>query len=328
MKPEVLEYGFRSSRSGEFVRIDEYEHDDGYDNGATLVRRLTFEREYPVLQDTELAGIVAFRYGKLLLNTFADDFTAGSDVEVDDLEPVEFFTSSEPRLGGGSDRLVTDVRAMRFDIVRDVKMEDAPKKGKNAVRLQDVFEAAEIDEMLGSIGRPNSTHLDLVILKGRLLDFDPRDLPGKVLVCDPNIRPLVKSGSYGVLQTRVVDGTTYAAVVYGAAYPCFYSAEPGSGNLESPPWDTLQATFSVDGSSEVAVELLLDICEHGQDEPSPWPPGWTLKKVIPGYGNEMIAFFDVFGLPSSEEGAQVRAALSEIEAGHDIRLEESRSTAP
>lgn len=331
MKPEVVEYGYRSRRSGKYVRLDEELLDDGYDN-VSLQRRLTFDEGYPILQETDLRAIIAFRYGDVLLNTLWHDFIAPSGFDVDDLEPVEFSTSEIVSRDGAISRFVTEVRAMHFDIIRDAEIEDVPRKGEGALRLRDVFEESEIASMLETIGRPETSWLGLVVLKGALLDHDPEELVGKVVVCDPTIRPLKKSGAYGILGARAIDGTTYAITVYGCHYPCFYTTPPEPGENTLPAWDDLKVSFGFDGSDEHAADLIREIwlreIWQGRDEDDgPWPEGWNLHEIS-GYGSEMTAVFSVAGSLINEDAALVRAALRDVEAGHDIRADQGEFSRP
>jgi hypothetical protein len=325
VKPEIVEYGYRSRLTGKYVRLDEELLDDGYDN-ATLQRRLTFDEGYPILQEADLRAIVAFRYGKVILNTLGHDF-APADFDVDDLEPVEFSTTEIVSRDGATSRFVTEVRAMHFDIIRDVEIEDVPRKGEGSIRLRNVFDESEIASMLETIGRPDTTWLGLVVLKGALLDHDPEELVGKVVVCDPTIRPLKKSGAYGILGARAIDGTTYAVTVYGCHYPCFYATPPEPGESAVPAWDDLKVSFGFDGSDEEAADLLREIWEGQHEDEGLWPEGWDFHEIS-GNGCEMTVVFSVAGPLINEDAALVRAALSDVEAGHDIRSDLGKFSRP
>jgi hypothetical protein len=322
VKPEVLEYGFRSRRSGKFVRLDEQLLDDGYDNGASLERCLTFDEGYPILQETDLRAIVAFRYGNVILNTLGHDFIAPPGFDVEDLEAVEFSTREVPSSGGAATRFVTDVRTMHFDIIRNVELDQVPRKGEGAMSLTSVFGREAVSSMLETVGRSDASWLNIVALKGDPLDYDPEELVGKVVVCGPTIRPLSISGAHGVVGTRSIDGTTYLAVVYGCSYPFFYTTEvsleiDGGQDLK---WDDLKVSFGFDGSNEQAANLLREIWDGQEEDEGLWPAGWAFHEIS-GFESEMTAVFSVAGPLINEDAALVRASLRYVEAGHDIRPE-------
>lgn len=317
MKPEVVEYGYRSRSTGRYVRLDEQVHDDGYDNGARLVRTLTFEEGFPILQETDLQAIVAFRYGEPIGSAIFHDFVATPDVDVEDLEAVEFYTTVIAA-GGGAARFVTDAKPMHLDIVRNVKLDVVAHKGQGAMSLTGVFGKDAVASMLEAVGRPDTSWLKLVELKEDLGVADPEDLVGKVLVCDPTIRPLKISGAHGVLGACSVEGKTYLAVVFGCSYPFFYSTELSQemGRSEEQEWDDVRVSFAFDGSEERAAELLQEILERDEDE-GPWPSGWALHEIC-GFGEATFAVFSVTVPLERADAARVRLALREIEAGHDL----------
>jgi hypothetical protein len=324
MKPEGLEYGFRSRSSGKLVRLEErHSGSVDYGIGHEGERYLTFDESYPFLQEDDLRAIVNFRHGDVLHGRRPEEFLVPSAIDVADLDIIEFSTSTEASDHGDPLKYTVEISRLDFDFVQDVIYQYPPQRGEGAQALSRIFNKAEMESMA------DVPWLELVTLKSKVIDVARAGLAGKIIVPDRKVRPLTHSGPRGVVDVRSIDGVTYAAVTSHVWHPRFHKTVSLSdgAELHDQPWDDLKVAFGFDDEDERSVELLEEIWDAGFGGESIWPDGWSMDETDRS-GARMVVVFRIEGPLREGDGRQVRSMLRDISALRDPRDGASMAPVP
>lgn len=315
MKSEGLEYGFRSRSTGKLVRLEErHSGSEAYGIGYEVERYLTFDVDYPFLQESELRTILNFRHGDILQGRRPEEFFVPKDMDLDDFDIVEFSTTTEAPDHGDPLNYNVAVSRLDFEFVRDVIYQYPPKRGEGVLSLSRIFTAAELAAMA------DVPWLELATLKSSVIDVASAGLTGKIIVPDRTIRPITHSGPRGVAAVRSIDGVTYAAVTSHVWNPRFHrvvSLVDGM-DVRDQPWDDLKVAFGFDDSDDSAVKLFNEIWDDGLDGDSIWPAGWSIDGTDTS-GARMVVEFRVEGPLREEDGRFVKSLLRDISAARDPR---------
>lgn len=313
MKIEGLEYGLRSRSTGKLVRLEE-RYNESPEYGLEIDRRLSFDGEHPCLQDADIGSIMHFKHGATLYGRRSSSFLTAREVDIDDLDMVEFSTTANTSPKGDPSRYVVEVSRLEFDFVKGVRYQFLPRQGGGVKSLQNIFTKAEIAAMA------DVPSIELVTLKSDVLDVAASRLAGKIIVPDYTRSAAVSAKPVGVIDVRSFEGVTYAAVTYDVRNPRFRQTVSLSADADphEQPWDDLKVAFGFDDRDERAVKLLNEIWDDGLDGDSVWPEGWSIDETDAS-GARMVVVFRVEGPLREEDGRLVRAMLLDVSAARDPR---------
>jgi hypothetical protein len=319
MKTEGLEYGLRSRSTGKLVRLEE-RYSESPEYGVEIDRHLSFDDEHPYLQDADIGSIMHFKHGATLYGRRSSSFLTAREVDIDDLDLVEFSTTANTSPKGDPSRYTVEVSRLDFEFVKGVRYQYPPRQ---TMSLQKVFSKAEIAAM------SDLPSIELVTLKSDVIDVASASLSGKIIVPEYASRTPINAKPLGIIDVRSFEGVTYAAVTYDVRHPRFrqlVSLADGA-DPHDQPWDDLKVAFGFDDSDERSVELLDQIWKDDLDGESAWPDGWSIDETD-GAGARMVVVFRVQGPLRNEDGRRVRAMLKDIETLRDPLHAASEATVP
>jgi hypothetical protein len=320
MKTAGLEYGLRSRSTGKLVRLEE-RYSESPEYGVEIDRHLSFDDEHPYLQDADIGSIMHFKHGATLYGRRSSSFLTAREVDIDDLDLVEFSTTANTSPKGDPSRYVVEVSRLDFDFVKGVRYQFPPRQGAAAMTLRKIFSK---DEIAAMTGLPS---VEIVTLKSDLIDVARAGLSGSIIVPDHAGRAQLHVKPLGVVDVRTIAGVTYAAVTYDVMNPRFrqrVSLVDGA-DPHDQPWDDLKVSFGFDDSDERSVKLLEEIWDDGLGGESIWPEGWSIDETDTS-GARMVVVFRIEGPLREEDGRVVRSMLHDISALRDPR--EGASAAP
>jgi hypothetical protein len=322
MKTEGLEYGLRSRSTGKLVRLDE-RYSESPEYGVEIDRYLSFDVGHPLLQDADLGPLVHFKHGETLYGRRTESFLVPRELDVADLDIVEFSTTSKTAEAGDPLKYTVEVSRLDFEFVKGVRYQFPPRQGALAMTLRKIFSKAEIAAMTGL------PSVEIVTLKSDVIDVAHPGLSGSIIVPDHAGRAQLHARPLGVVDIRTIAGVTYAAVTYDVMNPRFRQTVSlvHQDDPHDQPWDDLKVAFGFDDSDERSVELLDQIWKDDLDGESAWPDGWSIDETD-GAGARMVVVFRVEGPLRNEDGRRVRAMLKDIETLRDPRHAASEATVP
>ncbi len=313
MKADGMEYGLRSRSTGKLVRLDE-RYSESPEYGVEIDRYLSFDDGHPFLQDADLGPIVHFKHGETLYGRRSESFLVPREMDVADLDIVEFSTTSEASDAGDPSRYTVEVSRLDFDFVEGVRYQYPPRQGASAMTLRKVFSKDEISAMTGLAS------VEIVTLKSDLIDVARAGLSGSIIVPDYTTRAQLSAKPLGVVDVRSIGDVTYAAVTYDVMNPRFRKSVSLVDGLDAQeePWDDLKVAFGFDDADGRSVELLNEVWNDALDGSPIWPEGWSIEQTDVS-GARMVVAFRVSGPLRNEDGRAVKAMLRDIENLRDPR---------
>ena len=314
MQEDNIQYGLRSIRTGRLVRVEERSY-TSEEFGDETDRYLSFAQSLPYLKDDSLGSLMLFRYSNDFLGRPYGSYLVGSDVDVEDLEIVEYLTTTAaaPSAGGDPALFGVEVSRLEFDLVRDVSYQFPTGAHVGDKALMRVFTRAETQAMQSVPG------LKLAMLKSKSVDVAAAGLAGSIIV-PPKPEAGLRRHPVGVVDVRTVDGVTYAAISESVSDPRFRRTVSLVDGLDphQQPWSDAKVAFGFDETHEDANELLREVWDDALDGSSVWPRGWSLDETDAS-GARMVVVFRVEGPVREQDGRVVRRILDGISAGIDPR---------